>query len=155
MSPTRDWDAELKKIDRQINSIPDEALVPEKAPPQPSGKAAAVVSMPASAAEPRTTRTLHVVARLALALIAAVSIVFWPYPTLCGTGLFGYLAATTVVAIGGLWASVWTWRHRSGKMHTLSLLVALWGGVLTAREVLPRIGYAIPNEAHPATWWCK
>ena len=155
MSPTRDWEKELKKIDRQINSMPDEALLPEKAAPAPVAKAPGVLVAPAVGAAPRTTRTVHVLSRLALAIIAAVSIVFWPYPTLCGAGLLGYLAATSVVAIGGLWASVWSWRHRSGWMHTLSLLVALWGGVLTAREVLPRIGYAIPNAAHPATWWCK
>ena len=37
----------------------------------------------------------------------------------------------------------------------LSLLLVLWGGVLAAQEVLPRIGYAIPTEAHPASWMCS
>jgi hypothetical protein len=152
MSPTKDWDAELKKIDRQINTMPDDALLPDKATPATGAKVAAAAA-PVSAGRP--TRTWTVMARLALAVIAGASMVFWPYPTLCGAGLFGYLAATTVVAIGGIWASVYTWRHRSAKAHLVSLLVVLWGGVLTAREVLPRIGYAIPNEAHPATWMCK
>jgi hypothetical protein len=50
---------------------------------------------------------------------------------------------------------VWTWRHRSGKAHLLSLLIILWGGTLAALEVLPRLGYAIPTEAHPASWLCQ
>jgi hypothetical protein len=55
----------------------------------------------------------------------------------------------------GLWSGVWTWRHRSGKAHLLSLLIILWGGTLAALEVLPRLGYAIPTEAHPASWLCQ
>ena len=50
----------------------------------------------------------------------------------------------------GLWSSVWTWRHRASKAHTLSLLIVLWGLVLGSIEVLPRIGYAKPDARHPA-----
>jgi len=31
----------------------------------------------------------------------------------------------------------------------------LWGLFLGSLEVLPRIGYARPNLAHPATWVCQ
>ena len=54
----------------------------------------------------------------------------------------------TAVIASGLWSSVWTWRHRAGKSHTLSLLVVLWGLVLGSIEVLPRIGYAKPDSRH-------
>jgi len=36
----------------------------------------------------------------------------------------------------------------------LSLLLILWGLVLGSMEVLPRVGYAKPDLAHPATWAC-
>lgn len=79
---------------------------------------------------------------------------FWPYEARCGAGLFGYLAALGVLLAAGTWSAVWSWRHRSPRAHVLSLLLMLWGGTLAAREVLPRVGYAIPTEAHPASWMC-
>jgi hypothetical protein len=80
--------------------------------------------------------------------------VVWPYDVRCGVGLFGYLAAVIVVVTSGVWSSVWTWRHRASRAHTLSLLIVLWGLVLGSVEVLPRIGYAKPDVRHPATWTC-
>jgi hypothetical protein len=81
--------------------------------------------------------------------------VLWPYPARCGVGLAGYLAAVAVVTASGVWSSVWTWRHRASKAHTLSLLLILWGLILGSIEVLPRIGYAKPDLAHPAGWVCQ
>jgi hypothetical protein len=59
-----------------------------------------------------------------------------------------------VVAAGG-WTSVWTWRHRAGRAHHLAQLLIVWGAVLAAIEVLPRVGYATPTAAHPAIWACQ
>jgi hypothetical protein len=39
---------------------------------------------------------------------------------------------------------------RSGVPHVLSLMLVFWGIVLTAEQLLPRIGYA----AESATWRC-
>ena len=103
----------------------------------------------------RTTSTFGVMARLTLAVALGVGMFFWPYAARCGPGLFAYLAAVGVVVGAGIWSSIWTWRHRSVRGHLLSLLIVLWGGVLGAQEILPRIGYAIPTEAHPATWMCE
>ena len=89
-----------------------------------------------------------------LATALGVGMLFWPYAARCGVGLFAYLAATAVVIGAGVWTSVWTWRHRSGKAHLLSLLLIVWGGVLGAIEVLPRVGYAKPTAVHPAYWMC-
>lgn len=145
---TRDWERELAKIDKQLESISDEALLPAKNASTPAAKAEALEKQ-------RTTSTFGVMARLALAVALGVGISFWPYAARCGPGLFYYLAAVGAVIGGGIWSSIWTWRHRSVRGHLLSLLVVLWGGVLAAQEVLPRIGYAIPTEAHPATWMCE
>ena len=145
---TRDWNKELAKIDRQLESLSDEALLPAKTASTPMAKAEAVEKQ-------RTTSTFGVMARLTLAVALGVGIYFWPYAARCGPGLFAYLAAVGVVMGAGIWTSIWTWRHRSARGHLLSLLVILWGGVLGAQEILPRLGYAIPTEAHPSTWMCQ
>lgn len=141
------WDKELAKIDKQLETISDEALLPAKPGAGPAAKAEAQSIQ-------RETSTLGVMARLLLATALGVGMAFWPYASRCGAGLFGYLAAVGVLMAAGTWSAVWTWRHRSAKAHVLSLLLVLWGGVLAAQEVLPRIGYAIPTEAHPASWMC-
>jgi hypothetical protein len=147
MPPAKDWDAELKKIDRQLESVSDEALLPAKSAPTPAARAQAVEVQ-------RSTTTLGVMARLVLSVALGVGMIFWPYSARCGVGLAGYLAAVGVVIGAGVWTSVWTWRHRSSRGHILSLLLILWGGILGAIEVLPRLGYATPTPDHPATWTC-
>ena len=143
-----DWDAELKKIDKQMESMSDAALIPAPAKGAPPAVRAAV------AAERETTRTWPAFLRLALATALAVGILFWPYPSRCGAGLAGYLVAVSAVTVGGLWSSVWTWRHRTSRAHVLSLLLVIWGLVLGAMEVLPRSGYAKVDAARPLGWAC-
>jgi hypothetical protein len=158
----RDWDKELAKVDKQLASMSDadlEALanaapVPAKgggAVAKSSGKAA---PSRATSTEPRATTSWGVYARLGLSILLGVGMVIWPYEVRCGIGLAGYLAAVVVVVASGVWSSVWTWRHRASRAHTLSLLIVLWGLVLGSLEVLPRIGYAKPDVRHPATWAC-
>jgi hypothetical protein len=95
-----------------------------------------------------------VLARLLLATALAVGIMFWPYDARCGLQLAYYLAAIAAVTASGVWSAIWSWRHRSGRAHTLSLLLIIWGLVLGATEILPRIGYAAPTLDRPATWSC-
>ena len=143
----RDWDAEMRKIDQQLASIPSNASTPVRAQPQGGGGA-----VPMGRPE---TSTFGVMARLGLACALGVAIVFWPYSARCGLGLAGYLAAVTTLVVAGVWSSVWTWKHRSAKAHTVSLLLLTWGLVLAAADVLPRIGYAKPSANHPANWTCS
>ena len=158
----RDWDKELAKVDKQLASLSDEALL-GNATPAPVAKGrreparAPMRSAPAEspASAPKGTSSFGVYARLTLAVTVAAAMMIWPYPSKCGVGLIGYLAAIGVVVAGGLWSSVWTWRHRAARAHTVSLLVLTWGLVLGAIEVLPRIGYAKPDANHPATWVCQ
>ena len=146
MTPSN-WEKELAKIDKQLESMSDEALLPAKSAATPAARAEAV-------AVQKSTTTLGVMLRLALATALGVGMVFWPYEARCGGGLFLYLGAVGVLMGAGIWSAVWSWRHRSARAHILSLLLALWGGTLAGLEVLPRLGYAIPTEAHPATWMC-
>jgi hypothetical protein len=142
-----DWDAELKKIDKQLESLSDDELLS-------AGEAKTPAQREKRQVEQRETSTIGVFSRLVLATALGVGMLFWPYAARCGVGLFAYLAATAAVMGAGVWTSVWTWRHRSGKAHLLSLLLIVWGGVLGAIEVLPRIGYAKPTPVHPAYWMC-
>jgi hypothetical protein len=144
-----DWDAELKKIDKQLESMSDSALIPAPAKSAPPAARAEI------ATERATTRTWGAFLRLALATALGVGILFWPYPTRRGFGLAGYLAAVAAVFAGGVWSSVWTWRHRTARAHVLSLLLILWGMVLGATELLPRLGYAKPDPARPSGWTCS
>ncbi len=157
----RDWDKELAKVDKQLASLSDDALLgptPVKVsgkPPTPAAKGSSAKAPAASTGEPRVTTNFGVFARLTLSVLLGVAMVVWPYPARCGPGLAAYLAAVAVVITSGVWSSVWTWRHRASRAHTLSLLLILWGLVLGSMEVLPRIGYAKPDAQHPATWACQ
>ena len=148
----RDWAKEMRKIDRQLESISDEAMFPTKTGSAKGPKAAGAQ---AENLERQQTSTLGVFLRLLLSVALGVGIYFWPYDARCGFGLFGYLAAIGVVTASGIWSAVWTWRHRSARGHFVSLLLVLWGTTLGAMEILPRIGYAKTDALHPATWTCK
>src|SRR6476661_6755076 len=120
-----DWDAELKKIDRQLESMSDSALIPaapKDAPPMARAQVAT---------ERAATRTWGAFLRLALATALGVGILFWPYPKTCGVNLAGYLVAAGAVTLG-----------------------VVWSLVLAAIEVLPHAGYAKPDPARPAGWSC-
>lgn len=144
----RNWEKELAKIDKQLESASDEQLFPKS-----------VAATPAQERELTTkrtrTQTLGVMVRLLLAVALGIGMIFWPFQARCGLGLLGYLAAVAVVTGAGVWSAIWSWRHRAGKAHVLSLLIALWGTLLGAQEILPRIDYAIPTLEHPAAWECQ
>ena len=143
-----DWDRELKKIDAQLESMSDDVLIREPANATPAERQRVVV-------ERERTSTFAALARLSLAVLVGVAILFWPYAARCGTGLAAYLGAVGVVVLAGAWSAVWTWRHRTARAHILSLLIVGWGLVLGAMEILPRAGYAIPTPEHPAAWRCQ
>jgi hypothetical protein len=156
--PDRDWEKELAKIDKQLASLPDEALMPAAPDKQAKGPAARGGGGRAAApapAEPRPTTSFGVFARLTLALAVGIAMAFWPYPSRCGVGLIGYLGAVGVMTAGGVWASIWTWRHRASRAHLVSLAITVWGVLLGSLEILPRIGYAYPTDKHPAGWSCS
>ena len=143
----KNWDKELARIDKQLESMADEALLPTSAASTPEGKAEV------KALQGRT-RTLGVLARLALAVALGVGVVFWPYDARCGFGLAAYLASVTVVIGSGVWSAIWSWRHQAPRAHILSLLIVLWGLVLGTVEILPRTGYAKTDPARPVSWFC-
>ena len=148
------WDKQLAKVDRTLEAMSDDALLPDDSARQPS-PAARKERKEELREERHKTTTLGVFARLVLAVALGVAMLFWPYSARCGVGLFGYLGAAAMVIVAGAWSSIWSWRHRSGQAHVLSLLLIVWGVVLGATEILPRVGYAIPDAQHPAIWMCE
>jgi hypothetical protein len=157
-----DWDKELAKIDKQLASISDEELMKANAPapvapgaPKAAGKAPAA---PSSAVGVRSDRKWLLYLRLAVALALAVGIVFWPhaeYSIACGVNLFLYLGASVLITGAGMWSAIWSWRHRAAAAHVVSLVIMMWGLVVGASEVLPRVGYAITPGDVPPTWLCE
>ena len=144
----RDWDFELKKIDKQLESVSDRELLSPAMPPATPAEKAALTKKHAS------TQTFGVFARLILAVLLGIGMFFWPYVSRCGLGLFAYLGAVLVLLVAGGWSAIWAWRHHAGRAHLLALLLILWGLVLGAIEVLPRTGYAKPSAQHPEGWVC-
>lgn len=160
-----DWDKELAKIDKQLASISDEELMKSAQPTAPAkagaapkalaaGKpsAAPSIAMPSAAAGAGKPWVAWV--KVLVAVGAAAGLMFWPWPARCGVPLMGFTAATGGVALLGIWSAIGTWRHRLGLAHMASLLVTVWGLALGAREVLPRVGYAIPTDERAAQWSC-
>lgn len=139
----RNWDKELAAIDKQLESVSDAQLFPEKAGATPAHKAQV-------AAVRTATPTWPALVRLGLSVALGVGMLFWPYANRCGVGLAGYLFAVGAVVAGGIWSAMWTWRHRTGRAHTLSILLIAWGLILAGSEILPRAGYA--RSALP--WSC-
>jgi hypothetical protein len=143
----RDWDRELAKIDKQLESASDEQLFPKSAAKTTPQRQEIVEKQ-------SRTSTLGVMMRLLLSVALGVGMIFWPYEARCGVGLMAYLVAVAVLIGAGAWSAVWAWRHRAGKAHVLSLLIMVWGTVLGAQEILPRTGYAKPTLDHPSVWQC-
>jgi hypothetical protein len=166
--PDRDWEKELADIDRRLASAPAE---PAEAPPAPVRAPAKARPAPAHVAPPSRDlgvtpaapvsarrhwkATAGLLVRLVITAVLLAAVVIWPYETRCGPWLAGYLTTIGVTALAAVWTSVASWRHRGALVHVLSLAMLLAAGVYGSMEVLPRVGYAMPNAAHPAIWVCR
>jgi hypothetical protein len=101
--------------------------------------------------EPTTLRHLAGVwGRVLLGLSLGVMMAGWPYDKSCGSPLAGYLCAVLTVTLTGLWAATAAWKHRAALAHVVALIILFYGLVMTAAEVLPRVGYA----GQQAVWQC-
>ena len=156
----RNWEAELAKIDKQLASVSDDQLLADRKA-MTAGKAAPAAAPAARGAGPAPAVRSGGEAgawrswvKVALAVGAAAGLMFWPWSVRCGAPLLGFTAATGGVAALGIWSAIGTWRHRLGLAHVASLLVTAWGIALGAREVLPRVGYAVPTLERPGQWSC-
>ena len=149
--PPRNWDKELAEIDKLMAksppAAPPPAAVPAGRPAAPAPRSAAPPSLPA----PARGSAMSVWVRVLLGVVLAGAMTQWPYGTQCGTALFLYTGASAMVGLAGVWAAGASWRRRMALAHIVALLVTLWGLVLVATIVLPRIGYARAEAA----WFCR
>ncbi len=172
----RDWDRELADLDRRLASVPDPPPTPGTPAAGGPARAATIppgtTAVPATVAAPLTapaTRSLGTPAprgrrswRAQLALLLRVlvgvavvaALIYWPYSARCGIELGYYLGLVALLGIAGVATSTSAWRHRSSVVHLLGLAMLAGAVTLGAREVLPKVGYAVPSLAHPATWTC-
>ena len=140
----RDWDKELAAIDKVMAKAPAQ-LPAQGGGGTPAGRPAAPVNVVGRKA------VFFTWLRVLLAVLVAAAMTQWPYSHACGVNLFIYLGAVGGVIAAGLWSGITSWQRRLGLAHTIALLVTLWGLVLAAAQILPRIGYA----RHIAQWWCS
>ena len=146
----RDWDKELAEVDRLLNNMPGHPPAP--APIKPAGGYPPPGQAQAGHA-PRVLSTREWAGtwiRVGLGLLIGIGMTQWPYTHGCGFKLWFYLVGVAAVLTAGVWSSISSWRRHLAWAHIFSQGLIIWGLVLAAREVLPRVGYAL----HSATWLC-
>ncbi|HEY2824534.1 MAG TPA: hypothetical protein VGI83_03220 [Gemmatimonadales bacterium] len=136
------WDAELAKVDK-VMGAGGGANAPAPVPAPRGGS-------PAPAPKASQRAVVATWTRLILALVLGLAMTQWPYLHGCGIPLFLYLGAVVTVIVASMWSLISSWRTRSVRAHTISVILLFWGAALAAREVLPRIGYA----KQASTWMC-
>ena len=143
----KDWEKEMAEVDRLLKKLPGE--------PTPSAGSAPTVRNTPVVAPPGADLTaagqwLGTWARVVLGLLIGIGMTQWPYTHGCGLRLIFYLVGVTAVIAAGTWSGISSWKRRLGVAHVLSQGLIIFGLVLAAREVLPRIGYAKAE----APWLC-
>lgn len=133
----RNWDKELADVDKAIARQP--------VPPAP-----AAGTVGTRAAQPSRRLVALTWFWTALALILAIALPLWPNDKSCGLRLVFYLGAAGIALLMGVLGAMSSWSYRRGLAHVLSLLAIVWAGVMAAREILPRAGYA----RQELTWSC-
>jgi hypothetical protein len=141
------WKTELRKVERQYSGLP----------PEPTAEDIRQWRI-TEEREQRRRDELNGAAgawiRLSLVVTLAAGLSFWPYARTCGVGLYGFVGAEGAVATGGMWVVWYSWRRRAGRAHIAAFVMTLVGFSLLATEILPRVGYAMPDPTRPPAWSC-
>lgn len=150
----RDWDKELAEVDRLLAKLPhaDPTLGRGQKPAVPTpGAPRPPASLPSAAGTGPTTpaQRLGVWIRVGLGIVIGLAMTQWPYPNACGMRLGFYLVGIATVLTAGIWGALSSWRHRMGGPHALSISLVVWGAVLFAGVIVPRVG-----ADATATWFC-
>lgn len=127
------------------------AAAPVSHRPVQHARPVARASLPAGSRAPADVRPAGAWVRVAVAVVGGVALTQWPYDHACGPGLLAYLLAVATVCVAGAWGAVASWKVHLAPGHVIALATVLWGLVLAAPEVVPRVGHA--GAAAPA-WRC-
>lgn len=148
-TPKPEPDPMVRVVDRLLAQLPGLQSASEPSPSTTRGSVGEFRMVSVSRARELPTPA-GLWGRVTLALALGVTMTAYPYFRECGLPLFGYLGAVAAVVLAGGWVAVLSWQMRNEIAHILSLVLMLWGLVLTFDVVLPRSGYA----AVPASWQC-
>ena len=148
LSEKINWAVELRKIEREFDGLPPEPTPIELRQKRDAERHERDRQDAASA-------SFGVYFRLTLVVCLAISLACWPYEVSCGAMLFGYLGAVVMLIVAGIWTATATFAHQMPRRHLAAVLVVLWGLVLGAAQVLPRIGYANPAPGRSISWSCN
>ncbi|HEX4575025.1 MAG TPA: hypothetical protein VH158_07830 [Gemmatimonadales bacterium] len=148
----RDWDKEMAEVDRLLKKLPDaDPSLGRGGGVAPTVKKPAVAASTPEAFDVRGgSQWLGTWTRVVLGLLIGIGMTQWPYTHGCGLKFIFYMMGVFAVLAAGCWSSISSWKRRLGVAHILSQGLIVWGLVLAAREILPRIGYA----KVPAPWLC-
>ena len=138
----RDWDKEMREVDRLLGKLP-------YADPKPGG-GEPTLRKPVAAVAASGPTVAGTWAKVALGLLIGIGMTQWPYTHGCGLRLIFYLVGVVAVLAAGISSGVSSWKRRLGFAHVLSHVLIVWGTVLAVREVLPRIG----SEKAATLWLC-
>src|SRR2546422_6053627 len=138
----------MAEVDRLLKKLP-------YGEPTPSVGSAPTVRDTPAVAPPGADLTaagqwLGTWARVVLGLLIGIGMTQWPYTHGCGLRLIVYLVGVAAVIAAGTWSGISSWKRRLGVAHVLSQGLIIFGLVLAAREVLPRLGDAKAE----APWLC-
>ncbi len=141
----------IPKQPRPSGSVPKPTL-----PRRPSGSVPKPISprrpsvSAVSVARPHRDARVGTWGRISVGVLIAIGMLQWPYDHACGFDLGFYLTAVAMVVVSAGWGSVFSWKNRMPMAHVVSQMLLLWGLVLGAGQVLPRVGYT----KELATWRC-
>jgi hypothetical protein len=140
----RDWDREMREVDKLLAKLPDADPTLGRGVPTVPGLFRQQVAPGAPGAPGSLARGrewLSTWTRVGLGVLLGIGMMAWPYTHGCGLKLIFYLIGVSTLIVAGVWSSLSSWRRRLSIAHLLSQLLIIWGLVLAAREVLPRVGY--------------
>jgi len=142
-----DWHVELRKIEREYDGLPPE-------PSRAETRAQRLAKLHAREQAERRMTLFGAGARLLLVGLLLGALWWWPYAAKCGPGLGAFLGAQSMIVVGGVWAAVFSWRHRLAASHTIALVFLVTGLALVAAQVLPRFGLVTVAGMHATRWRC-
>jgi len=144
----RDWDKEMKEVDKLLSKLPaaDPYLAGAPTVPQAGGSRS---PWPPGAAPSRAQERLGTWLRVGLGVLLALGLAAWPYSHQCGLRLIFYMigVATVVVAACGAPSRPETAAGSRARAVARGYAVGL---ALTADVFLPRMGYTTPA----GIWLC-
>jgi hypothetical protein len=142
----RDWDREMREVDKLLAKLPDADPLPARGvptvpvSPRPAGAGGPVGGGAVHHAEPARGRAWFTTwVRVGLGLALGVGMLAWPYSHACGLKLVFYLIGAATVTVAGVWSALSSWRRRLGWAHLLSIVLVVWGLALAGSQVLPRV----------------